>query len=123
MKEFLTRYSRYNVWANSTLLSVVLQLSPEQQHQEIISSFGSLYKTILHILNSETAWLQRFHEPVNNAWKGDDFGNDMSRLAAAVNIIDLHWQRFTESIAEESLDGILDYVNIRETHFLIRRMN
>ena len=49
MKEMLTQYATYNIWANNDLLKLILNLSEEQQQQEITSSFSSLYKTILHL--------------------------------------------------------------------------
>ena len=49
MKEMLPQYATYNIWANNELLKLILNLSEEQQQQEITSSFPSLYKTILHL--------------------------------------------------------------------------
>ncbi len=121
MKEFLTRYSHYNAWANETLLTEILGLTPEQQQQEIISSFRSIYKTVLHVLNAETVWLQRFYVTVNTDWMGDPFVNDMNQLAAALHGIDEQWNQFTTTIPEELVTEVLDYKNIKGESFSFPR--
>ena len=59
MKELLTQYAAYNIWANSQFIKLILSLTEEQQQQEIVSSFPSLYKTMLHIWDAETIVWQR----------------------------------------------------------------
>ena len=57
MKEMLTQYATYNIWANNELLKLILNLSEEQQ--EITTSFSSLYKTILHLYSAKSIWWKR----------------------------------------------------------------
>lgn len=41
------------------MIDLMLTLSDETLDREIISSFNSLRKTVLHMLNAETLWTQR----------------------------------------------------------------
>jgi uncharacterized damage-inducible protein DinB len=59
MKELLTQYATYHLWANQQILDVVLKLTPEQQKQAIASSFPSIHSTLLHIWDAESIWWQR----------------------------------------------------------------
>lgn len=59
MKELLSQYATYNIWANNELLKLILTLSNEQQQQEIASSYSTLCKTILHCWDAESIWWQR----------------------------------------------------------------
>jgi uncharacterized damage-inducible protein DinB len=59
MKELLTQYATYHLWANKQIFDVVLKLTPEQQQQEIVSSFPSIHSTLLHIWDAESIWWQR----------------------------------------------------------------
>jgi uncharacterized damage-inducible protein DinB len=59
MKVTLTKYAHYNCWANQQILEVIYNLTDEQIHREVISSFPSIYKTVLHMLDAEAIWWQR----------------------------------------------------------------
>jgi uncharacterized damage-inducible protein DinB len=50
----------YNGWANRVLLSAAGQLSPAEFIQQLGASFGSIQGTLVHILDSEQTWLQRW---------------------------------------------------------------
>ena len=49
MKELLNQLSGYNLWANQTILEAIYQLPEEKQMKEMVSSFSSIYKTIVHM--------------------------------------------------------------------------
>lgn len=59
MKELLTQYATYHLWANKQLFDVILKLSTEQQQQEIVSSFPGIHATLLHMWDAEYIWWQR----------------------------------------------------------------
>lgn len=60
MKDILSKYSLYNIWANQRVCDFVKKnLSEEQLNNEIISSFPSIKKTLFHIWDAEMIWLFR----------------------------------------------------------------
>src|ERR1700730_13858276 len=90
MKDLLDGYARYNRWAHQRLLACIGQLAPEQQLQEIASSFTSLYKTVLHVWSSETIWLMRVHGTPKRI-EGDPFNGSMQSLPDALLQVDQQW--------------------------------
>jgi uncharacterized damage-inducible protein DinB len=66
MKALFEQYAAYNVWANHKMMYTIEQADPVLWYQKTPSSFDSLYKTILHIWDAESAWWQRMrlHEHV-----------------------------------------------------------
>ena len=59
MKELLKQYAAYNIWASQRIFGIILSLPEEKQITEVPSSFNSLYKTVLHMLDAENIWWQR----------------------------------------------------------------
>ena len=74
MKEILSTYTSYNLWANTKFLDVLKNIEPLLLDKEIKSSFPSLRKTMQHIWSAEEVWHRRFlgeslaslPEPENN---------------------------------------------------------
>src|SRR4051794_38396210 len=59
MKPILLQYASYNIWANRKVIDCINNLSDDQINREIGSSFSSIYKTVLHLLDAESIWWQR----------------------------------------------------------------
>jgi uncharacterized damage-inducible protein DinB len=62
----------FNSWANNRIFEAVERLTPEQLMQEMKSSHGSIYGTLLHMVGAEKIWLSR--------WVGRP---DVARITAA----------------------------------------
>ena len=67
-KQYFQELAAYNVWANNIVCSWLQQITDEQWTQEIVSSFNTIQQTVLHIINAENAWLQRFKKIENFQW-------------------------------------------------------
>jgi len=59
MKYFIREYAAFNLWANQRMCSSIEKLSDEQLNREIISSFPSIQKTILHVWDTQVIWISR----------------------------------------------------------------
>ncbi|MBK7762669.1 MAG: hypothetical protein IPI46_04765 [Bacteroidetes bacterium] len=59
MKEILTQYADYNVWANRLLVDVLITLSDDDIQKDLGGSFGCIKATVHHIYGAESIWLQR----------------------------------------------------------------
>ncbi|MEJ7823095.1 MAG: DinB family protein, partial [Chitinophagaceae bacterium] len=71
MKQLLQQYAAYNLWANKKIIETANLLSEEQINTEIVSSFPSVYKTFLHLMEVENAWWERLklvEHPTPNGW-------------------------------------------------------
>jgi len=116
MKELLDQYAIYTGWAHKRLLDVINTLSAEQQHQEVISSFSSLYKTVYHVWGAETVWLRRFSKEIAVAPE-DRFNGSMAELSDGLMEVDQQLLRCVLSKTEEELMGTLAYSNLRGQPF------
>src|SRR5579872_4143098 len=52
--------AKYNTWANRKLYDVCGQLSNEEYHRTRPSFFGSIHRTLNHIMTADLIWLDRF---------------------------------------------------------------
>ncbi|MBK6840509.1 MAG: hypothetical protein IPG90_21225 [Bacteroidetes bacterium] len=60
---------QYNLWANQRLLDIISEhCSDEQLNRELVSSFPTIRKTLLHIWGAESVWLIRLNGSSPNAW-------------------------------------------------------
>ena len=79
MKELLTSYANYNLWANDLLTSVIEKnISDNQLDLTIISSFDSLRKTVYHLWDAENIWYRRWTEQKIDGWPSKDFTGNLS---------------------------------------------
>jgi len=110
IKEMLHRYARYNQWAHKKLLDLIRELSPEQQHARVPSSFDSLYKTIFHVWGAESLWLGRLNQaPIKIS--DDPFNGSMEDLCMAMETVDQQWVDWFASKDDNELTVLLDYHN------------
>lgn len=75
LKLLLQQYAAYNLWANKRIIETANQLSDEQINKEIVSSFSSVYKTFIHLLEVEKVWLERLQRVENDTPSGWFIGN------------------------------------------------
>ena len=116
MKELLYQYSLFNAWAHRRLMELILTLSAEQQHQEIPSSFSSLYKTVLHVWGSEKIWWTRvLGEKVFS--REDPFQGSMPACADALMEQDRNWLHWVEKQNESFLKEEMSYKNLKGEEF------
>jgi len=52
--------ARYNAWFNQRLYDACEQLPDEERRRELGAFFGSIHRTLNHILWGDLLWLQRF---------------------------------------------------------------
>jgi uncharacterized damage-inducible protein DinB len=117
MKSLLVSYARYEFWADEKLLEVVLSLTEEQQHREIISSFPSVYKTCLHTWDASSIWWQRIQGHAQVVIPSLSFHPSMHDVANGLLEQDRHWITWLEEQTELSLDKILAYKNLKGESF------
>src|SRR5688572_27873217 len=87
MLSIIRELIEYNRWAHLRALGAAELLSSEALHREVESSFPSVFKTLLHLYQSEYVWLSR--------WNGDPRGAtpDVADISDVPVLRDL-WHRF-----------------------------
>ena len=59
---YVQRMARYNRWQNQNLYGVADQLSEEERRRERGAFFGSIHKTLSHLLWGDLIWMSRFRD-------------------------------------------------------------
>ena len=114
MKELLLRAAQYNAWANEQFIQLLLKLSDEQLDKEIISSFPSVRKTVLHIWGAEDIWLQRFEVVEKPVWKAASFSGTMQEACDAWRAASAALIQFMENVADEkALSRLITGINMK----------
>jgi hypothetical protein len=61
---YVQRMARYNRWQNANLYGVADALSDEERRRERGAFFGSIHKTLNHLLWGDQIWMSRFSSEV-----------------------------------------------------------
>ena len=91
MKELFAQYAAYNLWANRLLLTLIEMLPEAQQTAVIESSFPSLFKTALHLLDAESIWWQRIKLQEIILRPSDTVNGDFTAVSKALQQQDKQW--------------------------------
>nr|TFG54556.1 MAG: damage-inducible protein DinB [Hyphomicrobiales bacterium] len=59
-RSYVQKMARYNRWQNENLYSVANALTEEERLRERSAFFGSIHKTLNHILWGDRMWMSRF---------------------------------------------------------------
>jgi uncharacterized damage-inducible protein DinB len=117
MKQLLQQYAAYNMWANQKMIDVVKTLKEEQVQQEIVSSFSSIYKTLLHYWTAESLWhLRMLHQPHEDS-SAMGFAGSTAELCNNLLKQSEIWNEWIVSAKEEELQQNLSYKNLAGESF------
>ena len=103
-KDHCLKLCSYNLWANERIVSMTDAVGEERGHQEIVSSFPSIRKTLAHIWDAEIIWYKRLHGDAINYWPSKDFKGNLKELGASLLV---------------SSNSFLDYVSEMDEEFLL----
>jgi len=93
MKEILTQFAQYNVWANKLIIDTMLSLDNSLVTRETASSFPTVEATVKHIWSAESIWLQRVQNVSEPVWLGGTFVGAFADVCA-------QWQQTSRALAD-----------------------
>jgi uncharacterized damage-inducible protein DinB len=67
---YVQRMARYNRWQNENLYGVADRLSADERQHERAAFFGSIQKTLSHLLWADRIWMSRFAPDVERPQAG-----------------------------------------------------
>ena len=116
MKQLLQQYAAYNLWANKIITMEIKQLSEEQINTEIKSSFSSLYKTIMHMMEVENVWWERLKLAEHTTPPGWFTGNfdDLSKKLVQLS---QQWLNWVNNANEVNITHVFAYQNSKKELF------
>ncbi len=117
MKELLSQYASYNLWANNELLKQVLTLTDQQQQQEIESSFPSIRLTVFHIWDAESIWWQRLKLQEQIIRPSGSTNMPMTEIANGWQQQSKTWTDWIANANDPQLDHVFAYQNSKREQF------
>ena len=117
MKQLLLQYSAYNFWANKIITEKISTLPIDLIGKETGSSFGSIYKTVVHLMDVESIWWQRLKLREHVQWPGKNFNGDFENLSKELLILSKQWNEWISEANEMQLTHVFGYQNSKKEFF------
>jgi uncharacterized damage-inducible protein DinB len=109
---YVQRMARYNRWQNANLYGVAEALSDDERRRERGAFFGSIHKTLSHLLWADRMWMSRFTEvprPDGGIPESASMYPDWGVLKRARADFDAQIVAWTEALEPGWLRGNLTY--------------
>lgn len=117
MKKIFEQYAAYNLWANQRLTDLVSNLTDEQLHREIVSSFPGIYKTLLHLWDVEDIWWKRLKNSDITEWQSITYSGSVMDLSKNLLLQSKQWKEWIDISTEEGLNNTFNYTNRKNNKF------
>lgn len=111
MKELLKEIATYNTWANRRLFDFIRAQPEEQMVKEVPSSFRTIYKTVLHMWDAQTAWWQRIKMSERLVLPGETFAGKMTELISGIMHQTVLWDDQVNHSSFAQLEHVCQYQN------------
>src|SRR3954469_1767167 len=105
----LARRYDYNYWANSKLLAVLEQLTPEQFTQNVAGSYGSIRNTLVHMMSAEWGWIDRCGGPSRGPLLKADEYPTFASVTEQWAIVEGYAREFLGTLADAELARIVEF--------------
>jgi len=113
LASYFIHFANYNIWANDKLYSTCGNLSKQAYLKERPSVFGSIHKTLNHILVADMIWMDRFLGEATAPKTLDAvLFEDLDGLYDARKQQDEKILDFAISLTDQLLSEILEYSDI-----------
>ncbi len=111
--DYFRRLARYNAWANRRLYEACGRLAPEDYFASRPSFFGSIHRTLNHILVADRIWLGRLEgRPSGVSALDQVLFADFASLRAARIEEDARILAFVNGLSDAALGTTLSYRNM-----------
>ncbi len=105
-----TQFAAYNAWANRQVYEAAARLSDEAYRRPVGAFFGSLHRTLNHILAADRIWMARFvgAGPAPDRLDAEQAAT-LSQLTAERQAEDDRIRRYIASLDDAALAGSITY--------------
>ena len=102
--------ARYNAWANIRIYNACGKLSDEERKADRKAFFGSIHRTLNHILLADLIYRERLEKkPTTFSRLGEVLYQDFADLEAAHRAQDAWYIAFSDAFDPAELDGTLSF--------------
>lgn len=109
-EEFRELY-QFNSWANRRVLEACSALTGEQFFRDLRSSFPSVRDTLVHILWSESVWLDRLNGRAPKREAFETPPGAVAEIESAWSPIEGGLRRIVNSLSADDVDRKIEYLN------------
>jgi uncharacterized damage-inducible protein DinB len=108
--EYCQLLARYNRWMNERLYALAAECTDDERKRDSGAFFGSIHRTLNHILWGDRVWLGRFTgTPCTAAAAGTDMYGEFAELAAERELTDTKILAWAGSLSPNWLASALEY--------------
>ncbi|WP_139975555.1 MULTISPECIES: DinB family protein [Brucella/Ochrobactrum group] len=123
MEQHFQMFSCYNRWANELLYAAAANLSDEEYRLDLGLFFGSIHRTLNHLLVTDRIWMKRFTGEGDHPKQLDAIITDnFITLRDLRNAEDERICRYTESLNADQLAGRFTYTTISDMRTMSQRL-
>jgi len=111
-KEYVLTMARYNAWQNQSLLTAADTLSDSERQMDRGAFFGSIQKTLSHILWGDLVWMSKFQQtPAPEGGMGDstDLIQNWNAFGTARQAQDTRILTWAHEVTPNWFDGDLSW--------------
>jgi uncharacterized damage-inducible protein DinB len=109
----------YNVWANKKICGFIIKAGDEIAGLEQLSSFPSVFKTVLHIWGAESIWLLRLQNESPTSFPAADFNGGIAAACSGWLTASGDFEREMLNLQdEEALSRQVIYRNLKGEPFI-----
>ncbi|MGN6196602.1 MAG: DinB family protein [Ginsengibacter sp.] len=112
-KKYFIELSEFNIWANDRVCNWLDKISDEQWEQPLVSSFNSIYETILHVAGAEKVWVERLQKKSNPEMLLATFIGSKAELLETWKDLSLDFKKLIEEMSEDQFQQKLLYKNTK----------
>lgn len=105
----LIDYATYNNWANERIIRMVEKVGVEKTNSFIESSFPSIFKTLLHVLDAQYLWLYRLKNDHFPVAPSKSFDGNISDLIKLIRSTSESLKQFVSEMKSSDLNKTLTY--------------
>ena len=117
MKELLTKYVAYNLWANEIFTALILKLPAGDVFKEVPSSFKTIQETIFHMCFAEYIWRQRMLLAERIIPLNEDLKKDTTALCKELINQSNQLHKWVSGKNELALTHVFEYRNLKGEFF------
>jgi uncharacterized damage-inducible protein DinB len=115
--QYLIQLYDYNYWANRRMMKAARGLIEEQLHRQQGHSWGSVYDTLLHIMNAEWLWLSRWKGSSPSVFPTRDDYPTLGAMDKRWAELEAEMRAFVNQQTDDSLVREIAYRNTRREAF------
>jgi uncharacterized damage-inducible protein DinB len=113
MKAHFGMMARYNAWANRRLYEAAAGLDDAARRRDEGAFFGSLHRTLNHVLVADVIWLARFRGQGGPAWSLDHVAHDdFDELRGGREALDADIEAYVDGLSEADLAAGFSYARV-----------